>query len=180
LGGISLLPADPRLRAEALLWEELADTSLNGFLVAARWADPRNWPATRDAYFATMPRVVRAVIPGLLRRRVVRSLEARDVWRRGADDCWSRFETLLDALEARAPAAAFWSGERIGVADVALFGQLQGLRSPMTTWQRSQVEARPKLVAWLERVDVQTRVPATSGTLVGRWMPDAVKSVASA
>lgn len=179
LGGGTLLPADPRLRAEALLWEELADTALNGVLVAARWADDRNWPATRDAYFAAMPRVVRAVVPGLLRRRVVRSLVARDVWRRGAEDCWSRFETVLDSLEARAPAAGFWSGDRVGVADVALFGQLQGLRSPMTEWQRSQVEARTKLVAWLDRVDARTRAPATSGTLVGPWMPDAVKSVTS-
>lgn len=30
---------DPKTRAETWLWEELADTSLNGFLVAARWAD---------------------------------------------------------------------------------------------------------------------------------------------
>ena len=34
--------SDVAARAEAWLWEELADTSLNGFLVAARWADDRN------------------------------------------------------------------------------------------------------------------------------------------
>src|SRR5262249_42272778 len=44
LGGRSLNnDGDARVRAEALLWEELADTSLNGFLVASRWADERNW-----------------------------------------------------------------------------------------------------------------------------------------
>jgi len=32
---------DPRTHAEGLLWEELADTGLNGFLVAARWAHVR-------------------------------------------------------------------------------------------------------------------------------------------
>ncbi|MFO0635403.1 MAG: hypothetical protein U0168_21370 [Nannocystaceae bacterium] len=74
LGGRSLLPADPRLRAEALLWEELADTALSsGFLVAARWADADNWPRTRAAYFGAMPAPVRAIVPALLRRGVVRS-----------------------------------------------------------------------------------------------------------
>lgn len=178
LGGRSLLPADPRLRAEALLWEELADTGLNGFLVASRWADPRNWPATKAAYFAAMPGIVRAVIPSLLRRRVIGALIQRDVWRRGPDDCWSRLDTLLDALDARAPRTGFWMGERISIADVSLFGQLQGLRSPMTTWQRAAVEARSNLAAWLDRVDAATRDHATSGTLP-LWMPDAAKSVNS-
>ncbi len=157
LGGRSLLPADPRARAEALLWEELADTALNGFLVAARWADPRNWPVTRAAYFVGMPAPVRAIVPALLRRGVVRSLVARDVWRGGPEACWARFELVLDALEARAPERGFWLGEPIGVADVALFGQLQGLRTELTAWQMQCVQARPRLTAWLDRVDAATR-----------------------
>lgn len=157
LGGRSLLPADPRLRAEALLWEELADTALNGFLVAARWADARNWPVTRAAYFAAMPAPVRAIIPALLRRGVVRTLVARDVWRAGPEACWRRFELMLDALEARAPERGFWIGEGLGVADVAMFGQLQGLRTELTAWQMQCVQARPRLTAWLDRVDAATR-----------------------
>jgi glutathione S-transferase len=164
LGGRPLLPSDPRLRAEALLWEELADTGLNAFLVAARWADDRNWPATRMAYFGGMPAPVRAIVPALLRRKVIKALVARDVWRRGAEDCWDRFETLVDALGERAPKIEFWSGDRVGVADVALFGQLQAFRSELTPWQRDCVEARPRLVAWLDRVDAATRpLPALVG-----------------
>src|SRR5262249_25298068 len=59
---------------EAWLWEELADTSLNGFLVAARWADDENWPRTLQAYFGSMPAPIRAIVPRLLRRRVVGTL----------------------------------------------------------------------------------------------------------
>lgn len=157
LGGRSLLPVDPHARAEALLWEELADAGLNAFLVAARWADARNWPATRAAYFGGMPALPRAIVPGLLRRGVIKNLVARDVWRRGAADCWDRFVTLLDALDARAPERGFWSSDRVGVADVALFGQLHAFRSELTPWQRSCVESRPRLVAWLDRVDAATR-----------------------
>jgi glutathione S-transferase len=159
LGGRSLLPADPRLRAEALLWEELADTALNGFLVAARWADADNWPRTRAAYFGAMPAPVRAIVPALLRRGVVRSLVARDVWRAGPAACWARFAILLDGLEARAPASGFWLDDRITVADVSLFAQLHGLRTALTPVQRAAVEQRPRLCAWLDRVDAATRAP---------------------
>jgi glutathione S-transferase len=156
LGGRSLLPADRALRAEAWLWEELGDTALNGFLVAARWADERNWPAVRDAYFVGMPAPVKAVIPAFLRRGVLRSLRARDVWRGGADACWGRFTVVLDQLDARAPTAGFWLGEALTVADLGLFAQLQSLRTVLTPWQRAEVERRTALRAWLDRVDAAT------------------------
>ncbi|MEZ4394487.1 MAG: glutathione S-transferase family protein [Polyangiales bacterium] len=151
--GASLLRGlDARSTAEAWLWEELGDTSLNGFLVAARWADDRNWTAVRSLYFQGMPAPLRAVIPGVLRRKVVASLRARDVWRAGPEACWTRFEALLDQLDARAPEGGFWMGERATVADLGLFAQLHGLRTELTPWQRDRVARRARLSAWLDRV----------------------------
>lgn len=164
---LRLAPGRIAATPEALLWEELADTALNGFLVAARWADPRNWPATRAAYFASMPAPVRAVVPGLLRRKVVRGLVARDVWRAGPEACWRRFGTLLDALDARAPEQGFWLPGGLGVADLALFGQLHSLRTPLTPWQAEQVARRGRLSHWLDRVDEATRAVATPLRAVG-------------
>ena len=43
------------------------------------------------------------------------------------------------------------------MADIGLFAQLHSLRSALTPWQREQVEARPALRAWLDRVDAATR-----------------------
>lgn len=147
---------DGRSLAEAWLWEELADTALNGFFVAARWADDANWPAVRDAYFAAMPAPVRAVVPALLRRNVLAALRARDVWRAGPDACWARFDALLDRLDARAPAEGYWLGAAPSFADAALFAQLHGLRNRYTARQGSMIAARPSLSAWLDRVDAAT------------------------
>lgn len=90
---LHLRPGCLAATAEDWLWEELADTALNGFLVAARWADPRSWPQVKAAYFSAMPPPVRAIVPGLLRRNVVKALNARDVLRR-------RPRRLLGALLA--------------------------------------------------------------------------------
>lgn len=155
--GTLLRSLDAQATAEAALWEELADTALNGFFVAARWADDANWPGVRDAYFAAMPGAVRAVVPAMLRRRVVAGLHARDVWRAGAEACWRRYEALLDALDARAPTEGFWLGAHATTADVSLFAQLHGLRNRYTARQASMIERRMKLRAWLDRVDAATR-----------------------
>jgi glutathione S-transferase len=152
-----LVPADPHLAAEAWLWEELADTSLNGYFVAARWADPESWPLVREAYFRGMPAPIRWILPGRLRAGVLANLRARDVLRRSFDDCVTRHAALLDDLEARAPQHGFWLGESPSVADLALFAQLHGLRAPLTPRQAALLAARPRLTQWLDRVEHATR-----------------------
>jgi glutathione S-transferase len=151
LGGNS-----PAERAESWLYEELADTAVNGFLVASRWADDRNWPTTRARYFDGMPALLQAIIPAHLRRGILSNLVARDVWRAGPDACWSRFTRLLDQLDARAPAKGFWVSEELTAADFALFGQLHRFRTELTPWQRDRVAERPTLSAWLDRVHAAT------------------------
>ncbi len=158
---------DPRTDAEAWLWEELADTSLNGFVVAARWADDRNWSAVQDAYFGAAPWFVRTLIVPKIRKRVLGGLHARDVWRAGPEACWERFLTALEQLEARAPRSGFWLGERVTVADIGLFAQLQSFRTPLTPWQSHAVEQKTALRGWLDRVDAQTRASAVQPRRLG-------------
>ena len=148
--------ADPRVRAEALLWEELADVSLSGFLVASRWADDDNWPRTRAIIFGAAPWFVRALIAPRVRARVVGSLVARDVWRAGPERCWERFRVVLDQLETRAPDSGYWVGRALSVADLAIFSMLHSLRNEITPRQRDEVAKRKKLSSYLDRIDVET------------------------
>lgn len=138
---------------EALLYEELADSAINGFENAARWADDDNWIRTRMAFFGPTPPPF--VEP--MRAQIIQSLVARDIWRAGPKACWARLEVLLDALDARAPQAGFWLGETLTAADFALFGQLNAFRTPLTPAQADSVARRARLTAWLDRVDQASR-----------------------
>lgn len=151
----ALEPKDPRARAEAWLWEDWADRSLASFVVAARWADDRNWPELREAFFGKAPWFVRKLIAPSIRRRVVAGL-SREVLRAGHDALWADFRRVLDLLEARAPHRGFWIGDSLTVADIGLFGHLRSLRTELTRWQSREIELRPALVDWLDRVDART------------------------
>lgn len=143
----------PPASAEAILYEELADTALNGFLLAARWAEPENWARVRPTFFGPLPEAI--VKP--MRAGVIQALVGRDIWRAGPAACWARFEILLDALDARAPTEGFWLGDTPGAADFALFGQLRSLRLPLTPTQAAAIRRRARLDAWIDRVDAATR-----------------------
>jgi glutathione S-transferase len=153
----TLIPTDPRARAEALLWEELGDSAVNGFFVAARWFDDRNWPIARESIFAVVPSITRRPIAWMMRRRVLAQLWHREVTRGGVEECWRRFSVLLDQLDSRAPAAGYWIGDDLTVADLGLFAQLHSLRNRLTAPQRDEIARRPALTAWLDRVDIATR-----------------------
>jgi glutathione S-transferase len=156
-----------RQRAEAWLWEELADSSLNGFLVSARWADERNWPVVCEAYFGAAPWFVRRLIVPKLRKKVIAALVARDVWRQGGEACWQRFLAQLDQLETCAPECGFWLSQSLSVADLGLFGQLHGLRTPLTRAHAEELARRTRLSAYLDRVDAATRSQPLAADDVG-------------
>lgn len=145
-------PLNATEQAEALLWEDYADTALSGFLVAARWADDDNWPRTEAVYFADLSPAVRDEVAPRARQGVICELIARDVWRAGADACWMRFEHTLEQLDTRAPVSGFWVSETVSVADIALYAMLAGLQTPLTPAQGRCVAARRALAAYLKRV----------------------------
>jgi glutathione S-transferase len=151
------VPSDRKLGGQAWLWEDYADRALNGYLVAARWASDDNWPTTCSAYFGGAPWFVRKLIAPQLRKKVVSNLVARDVIRSGLSQTWSDFQRVLDFLDAAAPTQAFWVGDELTVADFSLFGQLQGMRTPLTIKQQAMVEQRTQLTAYLDRVDAATK-----------------------
>ena len=138
---------DRRVRAEAWAWEDFAARSLGGYLQTAIWDDDRNWPLVRSALFGSSW-LARTVVAPFVRARKRTALRTRAAGVFGIDD----FRRMLDHLEARAPFEGFWVTSRVTVADLAIFAQLDPLRSPLTASQAREIKLRPALTDWLDRV----------------------------
>lgn len=158
----SLLPADARQCAAAWLWEDYADGVLGYYVFAARWFDDRNWAALIDQHFRPLPALLKPWLPNKIRKRILKKMSHMEFIRVGQDGCWERFQQHLDKLEDRVPESGFWVGDQITVADIGLFGMLHCLRSDMSPWQMNEINRRPRMRAWLDRVDVLTRAMAVS------------------
>jgi glutathione S-transferase len=147
---------DARGVAEAWLWEEFADTSLYPYVLATRWVDERGWPVPLKYFFGAMPAVLRAFVPGIVRRATMKKVFERDFTRAGLDACYERMGRVLDALDTRAPDEGFWLGPKATVADLGLFAHLHSLRLPLIPWQAEVVARRQRLTRYLDRVDAAT------------------------
>ncbi|MBX3226541.1 MAG: glutathione S-transferase N-terminal domain-containing protein [Labilithrix sp.] len=160
--GVFSKDLDARGKAEAWLWEELADTLLYPFVLASRWADDRGWHVPRDAFFGALPPVVRTIVASTIRRGTVKKLVERDFLRNGLDACYARMATALDDLDARAPSEGFWLGPNVTAADIGLFAQLHSLRMPVVEHTAAEVAKRKELTRYLDRVDEATRAATGS------------------
>lgn len=159
----TLVPADPKVRAGAWMWEDYADRVLGYYVFAARWFDDRNWPMMREEQFGSLPFLLRGWLPDFLRSRILKKMSVMEFIRAGQDGCWDMFRMHLDQLEGVAPETGYWMTPQPSVADIGLFGVLHCLRSDISAWQRDQIDARPKLHAWLDRVDAATRQARPTG-----------------
>lgn len=158
-GSLSLVE-DPRLQAEAWLWEEFGDTSLYPYLLMARWVDDTNFAYTKQTLFGSLPSWLGAFIAGRLRARLTANLRQRDFLRASDADCWKRFAHVLNQLEARAPEQGFWLADRPCVADLSLFAHLHSLRTPQVAAQAAAIGRKVRLSAYLDRVEAATDRPA--------------------
>ncbi len=156
--GVLSARLDTRARAEAWLWEDYADSTLYPFVLAARWHDDASWARMKPAMFGGVPLPLRAGLASFVRHGILSRLVTSDFTRAGIGDCFARLEKVLDGLEARAPQSGFWVGATLSVADLALFGQLHTLRSPVSQASVAKLAARRTLSAYLDRVGAATVV----------------------
>jgi glutathione S-transferase len=154
----ALLPTDPRERALCHVFEDWADESLYFYEMTLRFTHPHNARRFVPQLVAHDPawfqRIAGWAVPVLL-RRVVRS---QGVGRKPRAMLLRDVERHVQALAAWLGAGQWLVGERLSLADIAVFAQLACIRG--ADQGAKIVQAQPAVAAWLERVDRATAKPA--------------------
>ncbi|MBI1400352.1 glutathione S-transferase C-terminal domain-containing protein [Hyphomonas sp.] len=169
--GRALVPADPALRFVCLLIEDMADEWFMKAMFHYRWAyaEDAEWCANWLMY-DSLPNAGRAGV-----EKMAATIRERQISRMALVGCtpatapiieasWKRTCRMLEDM-ATGP-TRFLFGDRISLADLALYGQLKVMSvdpTPMA-WLRSDV---PYLYRWLDLAD-------DASGLDGEWLsPDA-------
>jgi glutathione S-transferase len=160
--GPSLVPEDPRLAADAHILEDWADESLFWYAVYARYADPEGWSQYRPQVAAVMPAAMRPLAPGVIRRSLVKKLQAHGLLTRSPELVRAEFEHHMGALSARLESGPYLLGDALCMADVAVAAMLL----PHTVGIRSRfqpaIEAHPALAGYVARVCAETGIDAAA------------------
>ncbi len=120
-----------------------------------RWIDDAAWPATRTAFFGTLPAPLRVVVPGVVRRKMRRDLAGQGVGRHTKDEICARACADLDALGAALGKSDFFGGEEPATLDATAYAFLANLVwAPIDTSVKAHlVRKLPGLVGYCGRME---------------------------
>lgn len=145
-----LYPADPQQRAQAELWEDYADELLYWYEVYLRVNDPEALDQAVTLAMEGRPVVERLPVKLSLRTMLRISLAGQGLGRMKREDVHAEFLRQLDRIETLLPASGWLVGKNKTIADIAVGSQL--LEVVRTSHFRSEVQKRPRLWAWLQKI----------------------------
>jgi glutathione S-transferase len=145
-----LSPAD---RAISLAMRRLIDENLYWCLVYSRWVNLENWQITRSMYFSNMPPVVKQIVPGLLRKNVIKSLKGHGMGNHSAAEIDAIGQRDLLALANFLGAKPFFFGDQPTILDAAAYGIVRNLiEVPYRAPLNQQAKQLDNLVAFTDRM----------------------------
>jgi glutathione S-transferase len=93
-----------------------------------RWGVDDNWHAIKSVYFASMPPLVKHVMPEFLRRSVKRTAFGQGVARHSDEENENIFDRDMQALAVlMSKSGPFFHGEHISEVDCTIFAFLSGI-----------------------------------------------------
>lgn len=144
---------DAHLSPEQRMLQALATRTLeDSFYWAVLWERwTEHWSVTRDAYFASMPAVLRPAT-GLIRRQVLKSARGQGTGRMEREQIVRRAEEDLTAMAALLGPQDYFLGEP-STLDAIAYGFIGGaLNAPIDGFCKQAASQQANLVAHVERM----------------------------
>jgi glutathione S-transferase len=140
-------------RAISLAMRRLIDENLYWCVVYSRWMDDRNWPITRDAYFGSLPPVVKQILPGVLRKETAKNLHGHGMGRHNATEIYEIGCRDLQALSDFLGDKEFFFGDQPTILDASAHAVIAGfLKVPMNCPMTQKAKGLDNLVAFSDRM----------------------------
>lgn len=144
------LSEQDKARSRALI--RMVEEHLYFLLVLDRWERPDVWPIVRDTYFDEIPRPVRGLITGSIRRSVLRGVRTQGLGRMTWDERMTRLDQDLAAVSVHVGNNSFLFGETPTLADCAVVPMLDAMRAtPADTPVARRLRDDTQLGAYVDR-----------------------------
>src|SRR2546425_10628449 len=152
-----LLSSDSQVAAQQRLLEDWADESLYWYGMVLRWNIPANAARMIESIFKDLPPVLRLLIKIMAPRSVASQTRAQGMGRLPLPILLRELgEHLTNLVQLLGDGPFFFSASQPSIADLAVFGQLGFLYSPITPEGTAAVEQHPKLLEFCQRLDALT------------------------
>ena len=144
----------PREKALGHAVIRMAEEHTYYFCAMDRWMNDAVWPHIRDAYFGAIPRAIRGIVTGQLRKNLRRSLMQRGFLRLPETARVALLEADLQAIATMLEGQNYLFGETATLPDFSVAAMLAAMQTgPIETAQTRRITQDPDLMGYLARMN---------------------------
>lgn len=144
---------NPEQRALALAITRLIEEHLYWAVLYDRWITPQGWAMTRPAFFGTLPRPLRAIVPLVARRGIRAELQGHGMGRHAPEQIHALGVADVDALAVLLDGQEFFLGAQVSSVDAIAAAFLANiLMVPLETPIKSATAGHANLAAYCRRM----------------------------
>ena len=140
-------------RAVALAFQRLLEENLYWALLHSRWVEPQGWAMTKEAFFGTLPRPLKWIIPLLARRAMRQQLHGHGMGRHSAQEIHAIGQRDITALADFLWHKPYFMGDEPCSLDATAYAFLANLVwVPMDSALTQHAERYPQLEVYCRRM----------------------------
>lgn len=139
-------------KATSRAFIRMAEEHLYFHIVLDRWADDTVWPIIRDTYFDAIPKMLRGLVTGGLRKSLLKGMHAQGLGRLSPHDRMLKIEPDLKAITTRLWHGPFLFGDHPTAADASVASMLANMRAtPGKTVLKNRIAQDEILCRYIDR-----------------------------
>lgn len=141
-------------KANSRAFIRMAEEHMYFHLVLDRWGNEAVWPTIRDMYFSEIPRPLRGIITGRMRKNLLRGIHTQGLARFSEQDRMARLEPDLQAIARRLWHGSYLFGDSPTAADCSVAPMLSAMRAtPVKTDLMVRVASDALLSDYADRMN---------------------------
>ncbi len=117
----------PEQRAIGTAYKKLCEEHLYWIIAYSRWVEPHNWPLLREAYFKTMPAMIRRPFAAMIKKDFMKSLWMQGLGRHSREELYALGAEDLASLASFLGDKPFFLGDTVSSADATVFTSLSSV-----------------------------------------------------
>ncbi len=143
----------PQQKAQGVALARLAEDHLYWLIISSRWIDDSWFPNIPEAFFGTVPKLMRGLVSNMARKQAVRSATGQGLGKHSLSEQQDFARRDLAALEATVPSQGFLFTAAPNIFDFTLASMMAGIYGNQpATWLTKIAQEYPNLEAYTERV----------------------------
>lgn len=143
----------PEQKAIAFMIRKTMEEHYYFIMLHTRWVDPKGWTVVNKLFFSALPKPLRIVVPGIVRKQVTKGLLAQGIGRHEDPEISRRGREVLEHLSQFIGKSDYIFGDQPTLVDCVVFPYLWGaFNFPTDSELKRVAEANPKFKLYVDRI----------------------------